>query len=106
MLPTDEDSESGSSSSSTSSSSMLNWPTIEEFTTDSGLICIYDFIATWEYEEDWLYAVDFLFGQSDECSDFYQYEVKIFIYLLTYNNSYKFDLQLNSVISNTIMIIK
>lgn len=56
-------------------SSTINWPTIEEFTADAGLEKIYELLETWDYDEGWLYCVDFLLQQSDECSDFYKYEV-------------------------------
>lgn len=36
---------------------------------------IYEFMDTWDYDEDWLYCVDFLTQQSDDCSDYYKYEV-------------------------------
>lgn len=38
---------------------------------------IYEFMDTWDYDEDWLYCVDFLTQQSDECSDYYKYEVNV-----------------------------
>ncbi|KAF5305111.1 hypothetical protein FQA39_LY09373 [Lamprigera yunnana] len=71
-----EDFISRTSRKSTTSIDSLRWPCISEFTKDLGEAAINDFVMTWEYDEDWLYCIDFIIIQSDECSDYYNYEVK------------------------------
>lgn len=56
-------------------SSIVEWPSVEAFSIEYGLTKIYEFMDTWDYEEDWLYCVDYITAQSDECSDYYKYEV-------------------------------
>lgn len=70
----EEGSEEGSSSG-TQTSSLIDWPSIKDFTIAAGISSLCDLVSTWDYEEDWLYCIDFLFEQSDDSSDFYTYEV-------------------------------
>lgn len=80
------------SSSDTSTITVVEWPSIEAFTVETGMAKIYEFMDTWDYDEEWLYCVDFLTQQSDECSDYYKYEVgtrfKIFLRSLVLFYSY------------------
>lgn len=62
-------------STTSASSTVVEWPSIEAFNVEVGIKKIYEFMDTWDYEEDWLYCVDFLMQQSDDCSDYYKYEV-------------------------------
>ncbi|KAK5649129.1 hypothetical protein RI129_004021 [Pyrocoelia pectoralis] len=57
----------------------LPWPQIEKFTKEIGMDSIVEYIKTWEFKEEWLYCIDFLIAQSDQCSEYYIYEVKFSI---------------------------
>ncbi|KAF2899956.1 hypothetical protein ILUMI_06223 [Ignelater luminosus] len=54
--------------------SLTRWPRIQEFTKELGEYTINEYMLTWEYHDDWLYCINFLIEQSDECSDYYLYE--------------------------------
>lgn len=76
--PTVEDSLMDESERSyTTTESIVEWPSIGEFDVEIGINKIYEFMDHWDYEEDWLYCVDFLTQQSDDCSDYYKYEVSV-----------------------------
>ncbi|XP_059144466.1 A-kinase anchor protein 14-like [Physella acuta] len=54
----------------------IEWLTIEEFTAEKGEMKIRDFIKTWEFENCWLYCVDFLSEEDHEFDRRYYYRVK------------------------------
>lgn len=52
----------------------VTWPRIKDFDAELGKTCIYEFLETWYYNEDWLYCVNHVGCLSDKCSDFYYYQ--------------------------------
>lgn len=52
-----------------------HWPSIQRFTIKGATYSITEYLRTFEYKENWLYNVEYLMAQSNECSDFYLYEV-------------------------------
>ncbi|KAB0803577.1 hypothetical protein PPYR_00547 [Photinus pyralis] len=71
--------EAARSTSHTNSALDSLWPRNGEFTKETGMDAIHEYLRTWIYVEDWLYCVDFLMVQSDECSEYYLYEAKFSI---------------------------
>lgn len=53
----------------------MSWPKIEEFTMEEGRLKIYDYMRSFNFEEDWIYCINFLRAQSDICNDYYFYQV-------------------------------
>lgn len=74
--PIEESSDYTEETSYSTDSTVVEWPTLETFTDQLGLKKIYEFMDTWDFEEDWLYCVDFLSQFSDDCSDYYIYEAQ------------------------------
>ncbi|CAL1542981.1 unnamed protein product [Lymnaea stagnalis] len=54
----------------------IEWLTIEEFTPQRGEEKIREFITTWEFENSWLYCVDFLSEEDTEFDKRYFYRLK------------------------------
>lgn len=63
--------------------SNFRWTTIQNFSIDIGKRLISQYIDIWPYKEDWLYNVKYIMAQSDECNDFYLYEVKFQIFVIS-----------------------
>ncbi|KAK6623958.1 hypothetical protein RUM44_010814 [Polyplax serrata] len=62
--------------SSRVSSQSIDWPKISEFNIKLGLEKLEDYVATWNRSSDWLYCVEFLGFESEECSNIFVYEVE------------------------------
>ncbi|XP_067670642.1 A-kinase anchor protein 14-like [Haliotis asinina] len=54
----------------------IKWLTIEEFSPDAAEKKINEFIATWEYENSWLYCVDFMGEDDHEFDRRFQFRVR------------------------------
>uniref|UniRef100_A0A2C9JJG9 A-kinase anchor protein 14 n=1 Tax=Biomphalaria glabrata TaxID=6526 RepID=A0A2C9JJG9_BIOGL len=54
----------------------IEWLTIAEFTPQRGKEKIREFIATWQFENSWLYCVDFLHEEDHEFDKRYFYRLK------------------------------
>ncbi|RUS79740.1 hypothetical protein EGW08_012513 [Elysia chlorotica] len=54
----------------------IEWLTIDEFTIEKGEQKIHEFIKTWQYENSWLYCVDFLNEDDHEFDKRYMYRVR------------------------------
>ncbi|XP_033127041.1 A-kinase anchor protein 14-like [Anneissia japonica] len=52
------------------------WMTIEEFSVEEGEKKINEFVQTWDYEDSWLYCIDFLREEEDDFSKKYRYQVR------------------------------
>ncbi|GFN78637.1 A-kinase anchor protein 14 [Plakobranchus ocellatus] len=54
----------------------IEWLTIDEFTVEKGEQKIHEFIKTWQFENSWLYCVDFLSEEEHEFDKRYMYRVR------------------------------
>ncbi|XP_071085080.1 A-kinase anchor protein 14-like [Haliotis cracherodii] len=54
----------------------IKWLTIEEFSPDAAEKKINEFIETWEYENSWLYCVDFMGEDDHEFDRRFQFRVR------------------------------
>ncbi|XP_071951815.1 A-kinase anchor protein 14-like [Antedon mediterranea] len=54
----------------------VHWMTIEEFNIENGEKKINEFVQTWNYEDSWLYCIDFLREDVDDYSVKYRYQVR------------------------------
>ncbi|XP_041482857.1 A-kinase anchor protein 14-like [Lytechinus variegatus] len=54
----------------------IEWMTIEEFNIDLGIKKLDEFVKTWEYDNSWLYCIDFLREEDDKYSKKYRYQVR------------------------------
>ncbi|XP_071492761.1 A-kinase anchor protein 14-like [Diadema setosum] len=54
----------------------IEWISIEDFTVDVGKKKIDEFVKTWEYDQSWLYCIDFLREEDDQYSKKYRYQVR------------------------------
>lgn len=55
---------------------VLEWPTIEEFRVELGMAKIKEFVSYWKTKEKWMCCIKYLKGESDETSDYHQYQVR------------------------------
>lgn len=51
------------------------WPKISEFNIKLGLEKLEEYVSTWERSSDWLFYVEFLGFESEDCSNIFVYEV-------------------------------
>jgi len=54
----------------------IDWMTIDNFTVQRGEEKINEFVKTWEYQDSWLYCIDFLREEDDKYSKKYRYQVR------------------------------
>jgi len=54
----------------------ISWMTIDDFTVQRGEEKINEFVKTWEYQDSWLYCIDFLREEDDKYSKKYRYQVR------------------------------
>ncbi|EEB12420.1 conserved hypothetical protein [Pediculus humanus corporis] len=54
----------------------IEWPKISEFNIKLGLEKLEDYVATWKRPSDWLFCVEFLGFESEDCSNIFVYEVE------------------------------
>ncbi|XP_003724467.1 A-kinase anchor protein 14 [Strongylocentrotus purpuratus] len=54
----------------------IEWMTIEEFNIDLGTTKLDEFVKTWEYDNSWLYCIDFLREEDDKYCKKYRYQVR------------------------------
>lgn len=64
-----------SSNSFSSLGATIEWPRISEFNIKSGLEKVEECVATWERVQDWQVNVEFLGFESEDCSNYFVYEV-------------------------------
>lgn len=53
----------------------IEWPKISEFNIKLGLEKLEDYVATWKRSKDWMFCVEFLGFESEDCSNIFVYEV-------------------------------
>lgn len=53
------------------------WPPIGDFSIEKAMTYIDDFLNNWNFQEEWLFFIEYIMAQSTECSDFYLFEVKL-----------------------------
>ncbi|XP_064615599.1 A-kinase anchor protein 14-like [Liolophura sinensis] len=54
----------------------INWLTIQNFSVEKGQEKIMEYIQTWEYEDSWLYCIEFLGEDEHEFDTRYRYRVR------------------------------
>ncbi|XP_063918869.1 uncharacterized protein LOC135134177 [Zophobas morio] len=54
---------------------VLKWPIIDQFTVESGITKIKEYLSTWHFNENWKHCVNYLYQEADAACSFFRYEV-------------------------------